>query len=62
LAAEALPSTGSNEALPLPPEEEIAAPLGKAFLAFASGDYAECVEWLKRLRATCAASDLCSAN
>jgi tetratricopeptide (TPR) repeat protein len=48
--AEALPSNRSNEAVPLLPEDALAAPLGEAFLAFASGDYAECVEWLKRVR------------
>ena len=48
--AEALPSNPSNEAVPLLPEDALAAPLGEAFLAFASGDYAECVEWLKRVR------------
>ena len=48
--AETLPSNRNNEAVPLLPEDALAAPLGEAFLAFASGDYAECVEWLKRVR------------
>jgi hypothetical protein len=48
--AEALPSTSSNKALPLRPEDALAAPLGEAFLAFASGNYAKCVEALKRVR------------
>jgi hypothetical protein len=44
------PSTHGNEASSLPPEDALAAPLCEALLAFARGDYAASVEWLKRVR------------
>jgi hypothetical protein len=48
--AEALPSTNVNETLSLIPEDALASPLCEALLAFVRSDYAECVEWLKRVR------------
>jgi tetratricopeptide (TPR) repeat protein len=48
--AEALPGTHGRNASSLPPEDELAAPLCEALLAFARSDYAACVEWLKRVR------------
>src|SRR5215472_6869858 len=48
--AQALPSTHGHKASSLPPEDELAAPLCEALLAFARSDYAACVEWLKRVR------------
>jgi hypothetical protein len=48
--AEALPSPDVNEASSLIPEDALASPLCEALLAFARSDYAECVEWLKRVR------------
>ena len=48
--AEALPHADINETSSLIPERVLAPPLCEAFIAFASGDYAECVEWLKRVR------------
>jgi tetratricopeptide (TPR) repeat protein len=48
--AEGLPITGMNEASSPIPEEALAWPLGDALLAFARGDYAACVERLKRVR------------
>src|SRR5262249_34347574 len=47
--AEALPSSQGNEASRLP-EDPLVAPLCEALLAFANGDYAACVMWLKRVR------------
>jgi tetratricopeptide (TPR) repeat protein len=48
--AEALPSFDIKLASSLIPEDALAAPLCEALLAFARSDYAECVEWLKRVR------------
>jgi len=48
--AEALESTRGNGASSLSPEDELAAPLCEALLAFARRDYTACVEWLKRVR------------
>jgi len=48
--ADALPNIDSNEASPLNPGDALAPPLGQAFLAFARGDYAACIAWLKRVR------------
>jgi hypothetical protein len=48
--AEALPSTNVNETSSLIPEDALASPLCEALLAFVRSDYAECVEWLKRVR------------
>jgi hypothetical protein len=47
--AEALPSSQSNESSLLP-EDALGVPLCEAMLAFANGDYAACVTWLKRVR------------
>jgi tetratricopeptide (TPR) repeat protein len=47
---QAPPSTHGHKASSLPPEDELAAPLCEALLAFARSDYAACVEWLKRVR------------
>ena len=47
---EALRNRGSNEAVALVPEDALAAPLSEALLAFARGDYAACVQGLKRVR------------
>jgi tetratricopeptide (TPR) repeat protein len=48
--AEALPSIDIKLASSFIPEDALAAPLCEALLAFARSDYAECVEWLKRVR------------
>lgn len=46
----ALPEMEASGASPSYPEEALVAPLGKALLAFAGGDYARSVEWLTRVR------------
>ena len=46
--AKALPSSHGHKASA--PEDALAAPLCEALLAFARGDYAACVKWLKRVR------------
>jgi hypothetical protein len=48
--AEALPSSRSNEVSSRLPEDGLATPMCEALLAFANGDYAACVTWLKRVR------------
>jgi hypothetical protein len=47
--AEALPSSRGNESSRLP-EDALARPMCEALLAFANGDYAASVIWLKRVR------------
>jgi hypothetical protein len=47
---EGLRSTRSQSFVVTAPEDALAAPLCEALLAFASNDYAACVEWLKRVR------------
>jgi tetratricopeptide (TPR) repeat protein len=47
---EALPRTAINETSSSLPEEALASPLCEALLAFARGDYAECVERLRMVR------------
>jgi tetratricopeptide (TPR) repeat protein len=49
-AFEALPHTDASGASLAPPEEALAPSFCEALLAFARGDYAGCVEWLKRVR------------
>jgi tetratricopeptide (TPR) repeat protein len=46
----ALRSADTAGGSPSPPEEALARPLCEALLACACGDYAACVEWLKRVR------------
>ena len=46
-ALEALPHIDKSDASPSPPEVALAAPFCEALLAFAGGDYAACVEWLR---------------
>jgi hypothetical protein len=48
--AEVLPSSQGNESSSLLPEDALVVPLREAMLAFANGDYAACVIWLKRVR------------
>ena len=48
--AEILPRADIDETSSLIPESVLAPPLCEAFIAFASGDYAECVKWLERVR------------
>jgi tetratricopeptide (TPR) repeat protein len=47
---EALPIVDTSAAALSFPEDALPPPLCKALLAFARGDYAACVEWLKRVR------------
>ena len=47
---ETLPRTAIHEASTLIPEEALAPPLCEALLAFAHGDYVECVQRLKQVR------------
>ena len=46
-ALAALPHIDTGELSAPLPEEALAAPLCRALLAFAGGDYAACVEWLR---------------
>jgi hypothetical protein len=46
-----LPRIGTNEVSAPPLEKVLAAPLCQALLAFAGGDYAACVEWLRPVHA-----------
>jgi tetratricopeptide (TPR) repeat protein len=46
----ALPHADPSGASPSPPQDALAAPFCEALLAFARSDYADCVEWLARVR------------
>jgi tetratricopeptide (TPR) repeat protein len=47
---ETLPQSAVDAASSLAPEQELAPPLCEALLAFARGEYAQCVQWLKQVR------------
>lgn len=46
----ARPSTDIGRDSSLSPEDALVLPLGEALLAFVRGDYAECIEWLRRVQ------------
>jgi hypothetical protein len=46
----ALPHTGADATSQLLPQDALAAPFCEALLAFARSDYADCVDWLVRVR------------